>query len=692
MRKLINRFKLLLKYGVPVATATSLMLAPVVQAQTFPSNTLKFGNGAASDKKIIINKGSGAANPAIKWNETTDKLQFSNDGSLYKDFGSGSGSGGSGFSVLSNPGFEDGATINWASSGGTYAEVTSGSNLLFGEKSVTFDASSSGQYVQSDLYTVPVGLQGGNCGAHIYYKGGDANLALKVLDGSANVLATQTLAAATYTTKASVSFPCPTSGQFRVRVESTADAAIVALDNGQLGELELLKVAEATFIGSAYFPPTTNCTWNTTSTSYSPFTSDADCPAPTIEFNPFGYIQATDADLPQITLNNLPAGNYKVIVEGGADTSGSAANYAGLSVSDSITRSGDHEFYINNTDAYPWSLTGMFNYSSAGTRTYDLRGKKTGGTTLRIGSGGSYTGPRFLIYRFPLTSELAVSPSTSPSFWSGYHASTCTWSRTSTSFGDFTDDATCSLVERANVNFGTVTTVGSVSPAISFTPARAGWYKVCASFNPSVPVSVENIQYRMVDGASNVLDDGMRRSYASVGEAVGSRQTLCGKLNAVSVSTQTIKLQAAFGSGTGTIASIGSPSIQWEIESLSQAIPAPLLVNSVVSDYAGVWKVNAASIGKTADGTSCSSSPCDVYRSSGNWISSVTRSGTGAYTVNFAAGTFSTAPHCFVQTRYGAICGRIDNITTSSAEASTFVCNTTAASDSFWSLRCEGPR
>lgn len=539
--------------------------------------------------------------------------------------------------LLQNAGFERGQT-KWTSSGGTVAIVTSGANLLFDKASLTFDASAASQYVQSALYTVPVGLQGGNCGASIYYKGGDANLALKVLDGSANVLATQTLAAATYTTKASVSFPCPTSGQFRLRVESTADAAIVALDNAQLGELELLKVAEATFIGSVYFAPTLNCTWSTTASSYSPFTSDADCPAPTIEFNPFGYIQSTDADLPQVTLTNLPAGNYKVVVEGGVDSAGSAANFAGLAVSDSITRSGDLEFYVNAGDTFPYSVAGMFNYSSAGTRTYDLRGKKAGGTTLRVSGSTAYRGPRFLIYRFPLTSELAFRPDAVASSWSGYHDNTCSWVRTDTALGDPTADATCGFGERTNRNFGTVTSyesAGNKLPGIVFTPVRAGKYQICANFSLKDSVAAVSMAAELSDLTPTVIGSGEQNS-----DVVGNRTaiTICGQYVATDVSSKTVRLRTrSVGSGTVTVES-ASNAVEWTVVQIDQAIPAPLLVNSVTSNSSGVERVERASV-------VCSGSS-SVTRQSGSWVSSVGNNASGSCVLTLAAGIFSGTPTC----------------------------------------------
>ena len=48
--------------------------------------------------------------------------------------------------------------------------------------------------------------------------------------------------------------------------------------------------------------------------------------------------------------------------------------------------------------------------------------------------------------------------------------------------------------------------------------------------------------------------------------------------------------------------------------------------------------------------TSCTSSPCTIARQSGSWLTSVTRTGTGAYTFTIANGTFTSAPTCAFST------------------------------------------
>lgn len=62
---------------------------------------------------------------------------------------------------------------------------------------------------------------------------------------------------------------------------------------------------------------------------------------------------------------------------------------------------------------------------------------------------------------------------------------------------------------------------------------------------------------------------------------------------------------------------------------------------------AGGGAPNSAIFFAGASNTSaCGSSPCTIYSSPNSYVSSVTRTGTGSYTINFPSGTFSGTPIC----------------------------------------------
>lgn len=69
----------------------------------------------------------------------------------------------------------------------------------------------------------------------------------------------------------------------------------------------------------------------------------------------------------------------------------------------------------------------------------------------------------------------------------------------------------------------------------------------------------------------------------------------------------------------------------------------PAFIGSVTSNTSGqerIERVNVPSI--------CSASPCIISSQSGNWVSSITRSGPGNYNLNINSGIFSGEPTCMV--------------------------------------------
>jgi hypothetical protein len=231
--------------------------------------------------------------------------------------------------------------------------------------------------------------------------------------------------------------------------------------------------------------------------------------------------------------------------------------------------------------------------------------------------------------------QSAYLPDTVANSWSGYHDNNCIWSRTSTSFGDFTADASCTLVEEKNTNFGSVTTAGAALPGIVFTPKKAGTYFVCGGIAEFGSSSSAQKVYQMVDGTTSFTE---QQSYV-VSTSVETPMHLCGLVTATDTSAKTIKFRGKITAGNLNI-SPGNrrSSIEWSIFKISENLPAPLLVNSVVSSSAGVVKVVSALITNSGAPT--------VTRQDGEWISSLTDNGTGDTTVNIAAGVFSSTPNC----------------------------------------------
>lgn len=270
--------------------------------------------------------------------------------------------------------------------------------------------------------------------------------------------------------------------------------------------------------------------------------------------------------------------------------------------------------------------------------------------------------------------NLGVTATVKTVAWSGYHDGTCAWARTSTSFGDFTADATCNLVQRQNNGFGTVSAGGSVLPEIIFTPDHTGSYWVCAIVRGYTTAAAAST-FRLYDGTTEIGTGAQNNNGNAISVPV------CGLWNATSTSSTTIVLQGKSASSTLNIGDAsGSPAIEWTIYAIGND------ANAVQEVYAAVE-------------TSCTSSPCTITRQGGtvsNGVSTITRTTTGTYVVNFLAGTFSASPVCTVSANSvgtgQAYCKlSAAGISTSSAGIN---CNNTSISlgDGGFDIICHGPK
>lgn len=220
------------------AANKKLSIDKVTKKLSITSDETLVGDGTQSDKALTFNRGG--SNAQVKWNEVTDKLQFSNDGTTFKDLGTGGGGGGStGVNVLTNDSFEDavgGVLTDWSNTGGTLTQV-SYTNAVEGDaKYFQFVATTSGQYFEM-VKTVPTNFNGSGC--QVDFK--KLNIAtadlfkVEALDASNNVLATGNVKVSSWVKFPTLSFVCPTAGStFKIRVTSLA-AGTLQGDKAYLG-------------------------------------------------------------------------------------------------------------------------------------------------------------------------------------------------------------------------------------------------------------------------------------------------------------------------------------------------------------------------------------------------------------------------------------------------------------------------
>lgn len=305
--------------------------------------------------------------------------------------------------------------------------------------------------------------------------------------------------------------------------------------------------------------------------------------------------------------------------------------------------------------------------ASGGLGVFEINAVSSTSITIdvnRAAAAGDAATARALYLVCQKTSTDALQPALRPDqvamSWSGYHDSTCSWARTNTAYGDPTADATCTLTERTNSNFGTVSTytVTNAMPGIVFTPKRAGKYLACVGFTFITNGVANAIRLYDVSSSTTIADVGQ-----AITNGLYTSNQICGIVTASDTSAKTIALQTSSASGTVTIAPVGnSQAVSWTLVAIDTQLPAPLLINSVVNPRSGVTRIVSAYISYTAG------VPSATRQDGGAWISSVADNSTGDFTLNIAAGVFSDTPNC-VCTQQDAASGacNIDDTTTPSS-------------------------
>ncbi len=500
-------------------------------------------------------------------------------------------------------GFEYGVA-DWTASGGTLAAVTSGSNLLSGRGSATWDSSAASQTLKSALISIPKGLYGasGMIRCKSQTPSGVATHKIQVYDGT-NVIGEQTLASLTTPVNQTVNFIFPSSGSIQIQFTSVAaDEPLIAVDDCYIGSAtNLSEVSQAEVYGTQLVPGASNCSQTLALAAWTQVPVDADCGTPVLT----GYADTTAGKRPAISFPSLPPGKYEIEIQFERD---SVAGDSGCSYS--ITDGTTIGAPVGDYGSIPYAniVKHIFEYTTAqSAKTFALQVYNSSGAgdcVVRAASG-SISSYYAVAKRFPTSSQTVYSPDTFSSSWAGYHAysASCLWSRTNTAFGDFTGDADCNLVETVNQNFGSVTSYGGATeqPGLVFTPIRSGLYEICAEgqfYNSASAFS-----------ALRLTADGSTQIAAQALDMVTGTYTpfkLCGFHRVSSTSQVSIRLEGRSSSGTlniGGSSSAGQNVVEWTIKQIEQAIPAPVYAGSSIS---GIEYACNTGMGNVDDTTSFS--------------------------------------------------------------------------------------
>ncbi len=364
-----------------------------------------------------------------------------------------------------NGGFEN-DKYNWQSTGAgspAFAIATSGTELLVGKGSATWDSGGSSDVLQSPTVTIPKGYYGkpGVAYCLIRTPSGAATHTLSVWDGSATVSAGVAITSSTTPSNTYNNFMFPASGTLAIRINAVAsNEPSITVDECYIGLANnISQVNQATFYGSQQIPGATNCDWSRNSTgTEGVFSADTDCSVPVLG----GNANTTAGKTPGISFPSLPPGHYSVTIT--YTTESPTSSDCRWYITDGTTH-GDY-----GAEQAPIMTTisrhADFNYTTLqGATQFQLAVRHvSGGSGCIIHANSSLSDGHAIVYRYPSTAETIYTPEVNN--W--YLDSKITGSPTLSS----TDVTTLTAIEDASLAM--VLNTGSITAQIP-----------CSSTNPS---------------------------------------------------------------------------------------------------------------------------------------------------------------------------------------------------------------
>jgi len=597
--------------------------------------------------------------------------------------------------LLSNGGFEGGRT-RWTASGGTLTTTTTAANVGSGTTAGAWTATAGAQTLLSELVTVPSGLAGQSCLARANIQGGSGNLQLQARDGSGNVLGAATLQAFPQYRAAQVSFQCPASGQFRLGLVSTAASAIVYLDEAYLGrDFNVGDVQQATFFGSVNYPAAGSCIWSTTSGVWGNLAAVPACSNPTAE----GSATAPGTKIPAIVFPLLPAGRYQFVVSGAFLKGAGATATSNFRISDGTSSSLAVATGASGTGdiSVPGAVFNIENAVARSNVTFNVQAI-TNNASSAAQIRGDLADFTIQVYRFPTQGEtvyrmdsaalqpageiMSFAGSACPTGWLAANGATVSrtaypqlFARMGTAHGSGDGSTTFHLPDyRGRFLRGVDGGIGRDPDRTSRTASNTGG---------NTGDSVGSVQgSALANHSHNYFWN--RADRAGLGAGAASYMldpTVYGNTHSQGTS-------GASGT-TSTETRPTNANVNYCVRAFDTTAAMPFIVGSVGTSSAGQERLERWA----STSSDCTASPC-VAATSTPGISSVTRTGTGAYTINFSP-PFASDPVCVVTNVRGASNHNCTGTLTGSGATSLITCtvgNTGGAIDSRPSFICIGPR
>lgn len=697
------------------ATVTGNLLAPTGQVNSSTLNvettsTLKgvvtLGDGTNADRTLQVNRTT--FDPYLRWKETLGKWVFSNDGTIEKPFGSGSGSGDGGINLLENPSFEDGVSVDWTS---TCSSFTGQPYSNPKPNDTTFArcvASAPGEYFESVAKVVPDFFTGG-CVAYGYYNTVTNNaFTLQIINGSTviNQVTLPTTDGKWLKTPA-IAVTCPAAGSnIKLRGEALL-AATIDFDNGYLGnENRLVSIQQSRLAGEAFFPTAASATCARTSTTVGPFTCNAAFTGPTIVRSHIGQWQTTDANLPRVTINNLPAGTYKAKFLTHQFMSVSA--FAVLAINDGTTTCQPVGGNDVTNNAVGQVVECSFEYNQPGNRTFELYGASSSGTINVTNESVTPPNPtKFILEYYPSDSQTGVTNDQSGwmvdvNIGGANPLATVATSYTAWENGSLDmviNDGSAPVkiaCSGTNPSTGLTCAAGNEQVGVSFNPPFTGYFDVCfyGGINNPNGFSVTN-QWVLTGNTDQVIvQEGKTRtnSVNNHGGSTGSYpHTNCGTFYFSNTSEKTVRFAYESDSATNQIladrlANFGQRDMRITVRPSTMNIARPVLTGDQVTTPGQTKPVVFSA--------TISTGSCTVIgQKGGRFLSPGVSNSAGDCTMTLTG--LASAPNCTLSAQVGAgvvgrICARDDTTTWTNTTIRIQASNLGTATNEDCSIICHG--
>ena len=574
--------------------------------------------------------------------------------------------------IISNPDLEQGLTPYFISSGGmTLNETTP----LEGKRSIDFDATVTDDFVETQLYTIPIGLMGQNCMARVLVKGGDANLQAQVVNGNNQIVVFKQLETFADATSQYLTFRCPTQadisttpqfGQFKIKIVQTTatDSPLVTLDKFYLGEFASNSMvvqgqpqwyyytANADINGNFNFPASTDSTNDKTLFTYSGTNLTA---LKSIKIDIGTYAQSSagaTVDIYGVT-TCIISGVSRAI-----STSHVGTSSAGITVQ----QLNFGTILLNAGDTCAISIT-RFNRAI---NSYQINITAT---------------------PLPQLATVVANPNLPAGFYARRIWNNCTgWQRTSVNnWADYPANAACSPISTEGFAINDAVSNGQLAQ-LTLSSIKKGYYKAKFGylyapattacnfrfFSPSVTILPTTYYNGGANGTASPMMQAILYFPNDLGQTVISAQGTgsnasanCWLLGHVSLSPLEFTLEY--------LPDLSSPYNQSIIAALE-----PQVTNSSGKR----WRTESCYI--TNNGTAAMAS-----ESCNTWVQSVGRTGVGQITINFINGIWAFPPNCTGTTTN---CWQVNNSTIPTTTSTIFSTATNAGAgfDCPLTINCQG--